>query len=224
MDTEQALLLAGRQRTQARVYTRRGDLDRAADGLEKAVRSLLPSLAATEGDSGPVTSRVEVAGALADTYGMLGGVEWRRGNLSAALRAYERGREIEQNEAYNLSDSYNLVNAIVLTILLEPMKLADTEPELNSAIRTVRRQVEGERRDQWWAWADFSLLNVLAGHVDDALDGYNRFFSCGPTSSDYGSVRRVLVQLLDKLRTGNPRIANAIVVALGHLETFPYPA
>ena len=219
MNREQALLVADRQRSQARVLTRRGDLERAGQILVQLIETLRPSLAGDETEgSAPATSRAALAGALADAYGMLGGVEWRQGDLTKALRAYEEGRALEETDDLAITDSYNLVNSIVVSLLLRPSEVNGLQHDLQVAISEMRAQLEGERRDQWWAWADYAVLLLLTGDTDQAFDAYARFESCGPTLTDYQAVLRVLRDLADALGTVDADMEASVWEAADYLS------
>jgi tetratricopeptide (TPR) repeat protein len=218
MNREEALRDAERQRNQARVLTRLGDLPRAQKLLQNLTASLEMSLAEDEDEvRDEATSRAEVARALADAYGMLGGVEWRRGHLTEALTAYNCGRGIEQNKEFGISDSYNLVNAIVVSILRCPGDIDSLRDQIESAARVVGEQVQGERRDQWWAWADYALLTLLLGQEKVTKDAYSRFAECGPRWSDYQSVIRALQSLADALESVNAPTAKRLTDSIGVL-------
>jgi Caspase domain len=218
MNWEEVLAEAGRSRSRARTYTRRGDLARARAVLERLVDLLEASLSVYD-DPDVVTSQPEIARALSDTYGMLGGVERRAGELNAAQHAYERGRGVEQNPAYRIVDSYNLVNAFVLRILAVPGDFPSLRNQLELALKTVAAQVQGMRRDQWWAWADYALLALLTGDAPRASYGYVQFAACGPGPSGYGSVLGVLRSLRDVLAPVDAPVTAIIDGAIADLDT-----
>lgn len=219
MNREEVLRDADRQRSQARVLTQQGELARAQQVLENLTTQLQAALVEDKGEEAlePATSRAVIARALADAYGMLGGVEWRRGQLTEAGLAYERGREIEQSEEFGISDSYNLVNFIVVSILRNPMEIGALRNQLESAAKVVKAQVEGERRDQWWAWADYALLNLLIGDDEAAANAYDHFTRRGPRRSDYQSVKRVLQSLADSLKPVNVSTARKLIESIDAL-------
>lgn len=195
MNREDVLVTADEMRQRARVQVRNGRIGPARTLLREVVRLLDASLGAIGDDS----RRTELAKALADTHGMLGGVEWRAGDLSEAAAAYERGRAIEQDERFGIVDSYNLTNALVLRILLDPTGLDGMLGELQAAQAVVGKQVAGPRGKQWWAWADYGLLCLLTGKPEEATRAYKQFRISGPGPSDSESVGRVLQDLADAI-------------------------
>ncbi|QKW11826.1 hypothetical protein [Verrucosispora sp. NA02020] len=207
MNLEAILNEAAQQRNRARALTTHGHLERARGVLGVLIDGLRDALARVEHlphkpppdtaqpDLSDVPIRSQLARALADAYGMLGGVEWRDNNLVRAADAYRQGRDIEQGDEYGVSDSYNLTNYLVVLILCSPGELSAMRAELEAAVDTVRAQVEGERRDQWWAWADYGLLSLLLGRSESALRAYERFELCGPPASDRLSCVRVIASL-----------------------------
>jgi tetratricopeptide (TPR) repeat protein len=219
MNREEALRDADLQRSQAWVLTHQGELARAQQVLEHLTTQLQTALAEDEGEEAlePATSRAVIARTLADAYGMLGGVEWRRGRLTEAGLAYARGREIEQSEEFGISDSYNLVNSIVVSILRYPAGIDALRNQLELAAAVVKAQVEGERRDQWWAWADYALLTLLIGDEEAAINAYDRFANCGPRLSDYQSVKRVLQSLVDALMPVKVSTATKLIESIDAL-------
>jgi hypothetical protein len=217
MNREQLLAHAERVRDRARTLTDAGRHDDARELLGDLATQLADALGAGDDDR----RNNEVATALADTYGMLGGVETRAGDLRAATAVYARGREIEQSERYGIVDSYNLTNAIVLGILQDPPSLTTRGDELSAARATVRTQVGGPRGRQWWAWADYGLLCLLSGEDAEATRAYNQFVVGEPTPSDYDSVTRVLQRLAAAIDPVDPARARAVrtqITVLGHLR------
>jgi tetratricopeptide (TPR) repeat protein len=217
MNREQVLREADRRRRQARVSTRRGDLAGARQTLNGLI-DLLQSSIDDADDNDVSTSRSAVAKALADAYGMLGGVERRDGELDAALEAYRKGMNLEQDPAYSIIDSYNLVNFLVVSILALPEKFEALREQVQHAADVVADQVRGERRDQWWAWADYALLSLLTDDEDTAAYAYERFARCGPGPSDYRSVGDVLRTVSAALHQVDERIATLVSDAQDDLE------
>ncbi|GIH02458.1 hypothetical protein Rhe02_05250 [Rhizocola hellebori] len=207
MDYVQLLDIAGQMRRQARVFTAQGDIALARKVLTDLIRRLSPQLAV---GSLPASLAAEVAMALADAYGMLGGIEMRAGNLSEARQAYRSGQEIEQDPGYHIEDSYNLVNAIVAGLLIAPAGLTQMSTEIVAAAEVVRKQIASSRRDQWWAWADYGMLSVLIGDDEEAHNAYRQFRSCGPAISDYESVVRVLISLAEGLTSDAPEVVERL--------------
>jgi tetratricopeptide (TPR) repeat protein len=115
--------------------------------------------------------RNEVAHRLADHEGRLGGVYRRAGQLGPALDSYTRGTELEIE--WQLDDTYNRTNKIILALLLDPGNLSALVAEIEQTADLVRSQVDRTRRDQWWAWADMGLLSLLAGRPRDAMWAYD---------------------------------------------------
>jgi hypothetical protein len=78
----------------------------------------------------------------------------------------------------------------------------------------VSRQVAGDRHDQWWAWADFGMLNILALRLDEAELAYKRYWSTGARDVDFASSRSTLEQIRDVLTVRAPDIYDAIETML----------
>jgi len=162
-----------------------------------AISRAQDALARVEADSSvPADERKECAHRLSDYWGRLGGIYRRDGKVPEGIAAYGHGKEIEQR--YQLDDSYNRTNWIVLTLLQDPAQLGALDPEINEAIDLIRAQVQGPRRDQWWAWADLGLVCQLGGRVREADEAYAHFRQAGARPADYESVLPVLKQLQAK--------------------------
>lgn len=152
---------------------------------------------------------------LADCYGMLGGIYRRKAeqegsesNLKDAATMYERGLQSEAD------DSYNLSNSLVISILLDPSSLEEKQIEIKDAISKVQTQIRGQRRDQWWAWADLGLFNLLIGDIFAAQDAYKQFISLGARSSDCKSVIAVLRNLYAVLSTVGSPFAQSVAQSM----------
>ncbi|MEU8079222.1 hypothetical protein AB0B31_27720 [Catellatospora citrea] len=226
MSIEDALSAADRLRGEARVFTRFGDLSRAHQLLTGLVTSLAKFLngdddrsTSEHGDFERPTSRHAIAVRLADTYGMIGGIECRQGNFDKALEAYRSGRRLEQDRQYGLSDSYNLTNTFVVALIIDSSHLEEMQDDIRKAVEAVGRQVDGERRNQWWAWADYGLLCLLEGETSEASRAYHRFAACGPAASDFASVRRVLDSLANAVSLTDEAKADEIRNEMRELES-----
>lgn len=158
----------------------------------------------------------EAARKLADHYGRLGGVYRRAGQLESALDSYIRGTELERD--WQLDDSYNRTNKIILTLLIDPGRMPALIGEIEQSAEHVRSQVDGTRRDQWWAWADLGVLSLLDGRQRDALWAYDHFAGSGARRGDYESTLTVLRELQDSLSRVQPERAAAVAGAIEHLE------
>jgi TIR domain len=84
-------------------------------------------------------------------------------------------------------------------------------------LEEVRRLV-GPRRDQWWAWADYGLVNLLGDRVPEAQRAYDRFQRTGARRVDYESVLGVLRPLRDRLEQSQPFLAAEFTRTIDTLE------
>lgn len=166
----------------------------AIEDQREAIRLAQGALGGLEADSSaPADERKECAHRLADYWGRLGGIYRRADMVPEGIEAYGHGKEIERR--YQLDDSYNRTNWIVLTLLQDPGKLGALEREINEAIDLIQAQVQGPRRDQWWAWADLGLVCQLGGRPVESEVAYEHFRQAGARPADYKSVLPVLEQL-----------------------------
>ncbi|WP_322756595.1 hypothetical protein [Frankia sp. Cas3] len=240
MNREALLKDAVAAKNRARVETQLEHLDEAEDILTRLIDSVQSFLEEDEvllldenRSADPLYSSTlsrSLVAHLADAYGMLGGIRWRHGNLTGALHSYEQGRHYEQDRRYAIEDSYNLTNSLVLQILIAPDMLSVKHEEIDKAYDAVLHQAAGNRRRQWWAWADCALLAVLAGRPEEALGAYAQFRNCNPRGSDYRSVLRVLDACLDIVGTVNrpiaellDRVITGLRFDLGHLDELDGP-
>ncbi len=152
---------------------------------------------------------------VSEALGRLGGLLRRNGELDAAIDAYGEGKELEED--FDLADSYCLGNWIALRWLRDDEDEAKLVRDTEEALERVDLQVEGERRDQWWAWADLGMLSLLAGRDDVADRAYVRFADHGARRADFDSTMAVLTELRDKLVTVRPSVAEGIDRALRQL-------
>lgn len=160
--------------------------------------------------------RHEAAHKLGDHYGRLGGVYRRAGQLESALDSYTRGTELERD--WQLDDSYNRTNKIILALLVDPGQMPALIGEIEQAAELVRSQVDRTRRDQWWAWADLGVLSLLDGRQRDALWAYDHFAGSGARRGDYESTLTVLRELRTRLSRVQPKRAVEFAGAIEYLE------
>jgi tetratricopeptide (TPR) repeat protein len=195
-------------------HARIGNDDRALQLAQKVTTLLEEALRSVEDQADQREERNESARKLADCYGREGGIYRRKGRLQEALESYRKGRDIEQDPKYEITDSYNLTNSLVIPILLDPGNLEAIQGDFLRAAEIVNKQVRGKRRDQWWAWADLGLLALLSRQPELALRAYQQYPSTGARSSDYASTIAVLQQCHDRLEPMDPGVASSINQAI----------
>jgi hypothetical protein len=161
-----------------------------------------------------IEGRNRIASKLANCYGIRGGLQRRNGALKDALSSYQHGREIEQDPQYGISDSYNLVNELLLSILNRPAAIDSLGARIKDAESIVAKQVRADRHDQWWAWADLGMLNLLAGNPTEAEHAYKRYWAEGARDSDFASTRAALEQCRDALADVAPDISKSITLMI----------
>jgi|SRR5215470_7907226 len=226
--TETPQETAGRLAVQARLDSSSRKHPEAIEQQREAVRILAQEFASLPQDSPALTDeRKEYAHRLSDNWGKLGGI-YRRAAMVAkeidradmiakAIDAYERGKEIEQENG--LDDSYNLTNWIVLQVLDDPARLPGLRKEIEGAIDLIQVQVQGPRRKQWWAWADLGLLYHLDGRVKEARLAYRRFEQAGARPADYRSVLDVVRPVKERIAPSEPHIAAGMAETIQALES-----
>jgi len=197
---------AQRLTQKARRYSASGDYPAAIEEQRQAIRILQNELNRMERQTPELADeREKYAHRLSDCLGRLGGIYRRAGLIPEGIEAYRQGKEIERQ--YRLDDSYNLTNWIVLRLLEDPARLAELAGDINQAIDLIRGQVEGPRRDQWWAWADLGLVCHLGGRPREAREAYERFKQTGARRADYQSVLAVLNPLKQQFEPSAPELA-----------------
>jgi tetratricopeptide (TPR) repeat protein len=211
---EQAYRLAVR----ARRDTHRGHLEQAMEQQEQAVELLERQLEQLDGDPDVLPDElVEAVRRLSDHYGRLGGIYRRAGRVDEAVDTYRKGMELERR--YRLDDSYNRTNWIALQVLEDPDQLPALAGHIEDAVSLIGAQVEGPRRDQWWAWADYGLVSLLGNRVPEARRAYDRFRRTGARRVDYESVLGLLRLLRDRLAPSQPALAAEFAQTIASLES-----
>ena len=194
----------------------RGRYSIAVSKLEQAIALAEAELNSTETTA---AGKMQFAKHLSDCYGMQGGI-YRRWALEAAerqgasaeqertaylaksIKAYDEGFEYENNEAYKIIDSYNLVNRLVSRILYDPTwlsnessqsypiyegdKVGNLKVELERAKKIIDEQVKLPRRRDPWALADQALVALLLGEADP-VSAYADFIAVAPPDYVYVS-------------------------------------
>ena len=187
--------------------------DRGIRGYPRAEALLREAIAIGEAElrsSSVPERRVEMAGELSDSYGLIGGVQRRwadetagaehEEHLKSSTRAYDDGFGYESDPQYGLVNSYNLVNRLLVRLIWDPEALAaqrqvvidGTTPalnlaaELDEAASTVRGQLARKRRGDHWAMADLALLELLLER-GSAASAYADFVDASPRDFEYES-------------------------------------
>jgi tetratricopeptide (TPR) repeat protein len=152
---------------------------------------------------------------LADCYGMEGGI-YRRLAMKEDSRAFlEKSAEMYmKGKDYEIDDSYNLTNSVVISIMLDPGNLEKEQKTMREGIQKIQEQVRGKRRDQWWAWADLGLFNLLVDDYHAAFSAYTKFTQLGPRVQDYESTLLVLEDLRRTLQETESPLARSIALSI----------
>ena len=154
---------------------------RAVRFLDRALTTLKEMVPPGGQSPGP-----EIDAELADTYGMVGGVErrWgldvpepeRTGHLEKSVDAYDEGFVYERRLDTGHAPTYNRMNRIVGRALIRPEVLDTGEPkldigrELTEIERVLAGQLDRTRRGDPWAQCDLIMARLLAGApVDSAI-------------------------------------------------------
>ena len=192
----------------------RGQLPRALETLDEAIRILEPLPADADVSAAVVK---EVRAELADTLGMKGGTFRRAGDLDAALAAYTAGREIEVADQQS---TYNLANVIALRITHEGRSPEDPaiRADLARAIAHLEAETSGPRSDEWWAWSDLAQFYLLTGEPGKARASYaTATTKTGATAEEIKRHAAVLEELERKTAASAPEIAKTIRAAIDEL-------
>ena len=156
--------------------------------------------------------------------------EERIEQLKASIRAYDKGHRYESPE-YGIVDSYNLVNRLLVRVLVAPEALTmdadrvldpDIDPvnlprDIERAAATVREQLTGPRRGNYWAMADLALLELLLGRRT-ASAVYADFLGASPPDFALTSAIAALKQLADLKIPVAPALGDAVKVLEDRLE------
>lgn len=163
---------------------------------------------------------------LADTYGLMGGIEKRWGlmldgqerqrHLEASLAAYDAGFEYEEKLQRNEENTYNRVNRLVGRVLLDPGVLEKDggavpgiSDELGEAEKILAGQIESVRQKDPWAYCDLGTIRLLLGE-QDALRTFKNLDRLRPPAFVYDSTLSTLQPLRDVAADRRPDLVQAV--------------
>jgi hypothetical protein len=150
-----------------------------------------------------------LASELADTYGLIGGIEkrWglqleggeRRHHLEESVTAYDKGFSYERGLEPNDANTYNRVNRIVGRVLVDPRVLekdAEFAKEMEDAEEVLTEEIGSARHKDPWAYCDLGTVRLLLGKPD-ALAAFRELDQLRPPSFVYDSVLTTLEPLCE---------------------------
>jgi hypothetical protein len=173
----------------------------------------------------PDSSKALIA-EVADTYGMIGGVErrWALASEGAAraehfgksVAAYDRGFEYEARLGYQNATTYTRINRLVGRVLMQPSILSNEDDFLNllhelaEAERLVIDQIDGPRKRDPWAYCDLLTIQLLSGTQAAALSTFDILVGLRPPSFVYTSALDTLRPLSEVASSIRPQLAIAV--------------
>ncbi|MBN1200783.1 MAG: tetratricopeptide repeat protein [Anaerolineae bacterium] len=113
-------------------------------------------------------------------YGTLGGLYRRQGRDDAAIRAYERARQVTPNSSYPITNLASLYK-----------HQGDDEQAaffFERVLRTAELQLDDDPRD-YWTRADYAQARLILGQPDDALDELRLMLEQAPERGVLETVR-----------------------------------
>src|SRR5262249_10334339 len=137
------------------------------------------------------------------------------------LDSYTQGSRLELDERFEIVNTYNRTNAIILTLLLDPgaVESEELQAESRQLADQLGSQVEGSRTNDVWAWADLGLLSLLTGQFERAGEAYDRFKLEDERKHEAReSTVGLLKQCREKLLAVKPELAAAIEARIKDLE------
>lgn len=213
-------LKSRRHRNKALSALEDGDAERARAEFGESIRVMEGALQYLNDIGAPdprheesaSAGEAEVAEQLADCWGIIGGVYRAEGRLAAAKDAYDKGYEFESSKRFNILNTYNRVNRLVVRILQNPELLSDPPPAvtdipeqegrtmaslLGEAAEEIERQLPDRHKDRAWALADLAMVRLLGrqGGVDAALNALGE--SSKNDSFPYHSMLKVIRELAE---------------------------
>lgn len=155
-------------------------------------------------------SERDLVEALAETYGVKGGILRSDGEPGKAAEAYDEGLTFEQHPARKVDNSYNLVQSLTNRVLAAPSMVGTREwkvlskdmwQELEKARRELQQQLATGRGNDPWAAADMITVQLLLTLQDPSNgrqrveEAYSAFEKLRPKPRVYESTLRTLKDL-----------------------------
>lgn len=196
-----------------------GDWEGAIGDLEEVV-----DLLRSRTPNPPTRLPSRLASELADTYGLIGGVQKRWGlllhggdrqrHLKESLAAYDQGFRYEKDLGPGDASTYNRVNRLAGRVLLDPHVLqgdrgAAMDDELRKAEEILTEQLKSVRRKDPWGYSDLGTIRLLRGTAD-ALSAYNDLDRLRPPAFVYESALATLEPLSEAASDLRPDLVQAI--------------
>jgi hypothetical protein len=111
---------------------------------------------------------------------------------------YEEGRK------YEVDDSYNLSNSVVIPILINPENLERNQADIKVGLVKIEELVRGKKKYDWYAWTDLGLFYLLSNEFSAARAAYEQATQLGAGPPNYKSTLSVLEQLERALNEAKP--------------------
>ncbi len=168
----------------------------------------------------------DIAAEIADTYGMIGGIErrWalategadRAEHLERSRQAYDDGFRHEDRLGSREPTTYNRINRIVARVLARSSILADEQgdldiyTELAIAEEMVTEQIDGPRKRDPWAYCDLLTIQLLSGGRE-AASTWDVLVSLRPPDFVYKSMLDTLEPLAAVASSVRPQIEDTVL-------------
>jgi hypothetical protein len=167
----------------------------------------------------------DIAAEIADTYGMIGGIErrWalategtdRAEHLERSRQAYDDGFRREDRLGSIEPTTYNRINRLVARVLIRSAILVgdqgdlDIRAELAIAEEMVTEQIDDPRKRDPWAYCDLLTIQLLSGgrEAESTLDA---LIGLRPPDFVYKSVLDTLEPLAEVASSVRPQIGSAV--------------
>jgi len=201
---EKPLAFAKEAKSDAQAARKKNRFDEAEDIMTEAVEDLESNMRDLHDEARSGERAKEIARALSDSYGTLGGIRRSAGRYEKSADAYDEGEKIESDRAFGIVDSYNLTQRLVARVLIDPLclvqehmtiKKADFPDALSAAERKVTDQIEGPRINDPWAQADRALILLLLGRESEEQDAWAHLRNMKPPAFVFGSTLNVVRDL-----------------------------
>jgi Tetratricopeptide Repeats-Sensor len=197
------------------------DWEGAVSDLQEALDLLRDHMA-----EAPQPAPSGLASELADTYGLIGGIQRRWGlqlngeererHLQESVAAYDEGFSYERDLPPNEANTYNRVNRLIGRVLLDAHVLekdGDAVPEftdeLRSAEEVLTQEIGSTRQKDPWAYCDLGTVQLLLGKPD-ALSTFHLLGRLRPPAFVYDSTLASLQLLSEVASDLRPDMAQAI--------------